>query len=490
MSSCDELVALDAETVRSVHAGEASSFAQTLSFAATGVPDHEEPRTDDRAEPPATGETPVYAVDVPQASAVPPAQRRARRVPLSAPTAPRAVHVTVHDRVSANDTSIETQNVVGEESTSGVSRTARAPARRRASQTRTTHGRAPGAPPPIREWIATDGHGVDNGHVAHETHSSASGAGGSVAYAHNDDTLDETMAAYHGECDHDRTRYTNPLDVPVAYCARCASVVVPEHDGALRARAIEVPISARRDARLAELVAIHNEHARAERYAAHALAQRYAALRARLEHWREQYASGAPVDYAGLHHPVYRALARDLRVSATTAEMAASRAQIDARHHRSAFVDALRQAVPSHEHEFVRNARRMIRRARPTPFYYPDLDAAECTVCGDAVRVRLHRQTPRCETRVVHHRAHPARVVTDELPTCRCRRFPMCLKCLLSWYWLQTDQLQRSFATCPTCRAEFTLDDVVPVAPINASAPRPEDAVERGHAHTAPTAAE
>lgn len=73
-------------------------------------------------------------------------------------------------------------------------------------------------------------------------------------------------------------------------------------------------------------------------------------------------------------------------------------------------------------------------------------EQAKCSICTEnTVDVRLHKQ----------------RQCDDE--PCRCIQFLMCLECLLRWYWESSEQLQKSFSTCPTCRATFRLEDIVRV---------------------------
>lgn len=69
-----------------------------------------------------------------------------------------------------------------------------------------------------------------------------------------------------------------------------------------------------------------------------------------------------------------------------------------------------------------------------------------CTVCGDSAEsaVAIQRRCVWCE-------GH----------TCACKEFVMCSKCSVKWYWRSTRNFTKSFATCPICRAEYCLEDII-----------------------------
>jgi len=54
---------------------------------------------------------------------------------------------------------------------------------------------------------------------------------------------------------------------------------------------------------------------------------------------------------------------------------------------------------------------------------------------------------------------------TCEGPACSCLNVQWCASCILNHYWHDTKGELKSFARCPTCRAEFCLEDVVVKAP-------------------------
>lgn len=55
----------------------------------------------------------------------------------------------------------------------------------------------------------------------------------------------------------------------------------------------------------------------------------------------------------------------------------------------------------------------------------------------------------------------------------------MCLDCLLDWYYDSSEKLTKSFAKCPTCKAQFHLEDIVRVRTMSSTtAGKPEKANE------------
>merc|ERR1712225_88308 len=47
-----------------------------------------------------------------------------------------------------------------------------------------------------------------------------------------------------------------------------------------------------------------------------------------------------------------------------------------------------------------------------------------------------------------------------EGPTCSCIGVRWCISCILQHYWHDTNSELKSFARCPTCRAEFCMTDI------------------------------
>lgn len=54
---------------------------------------------------------------------------------------------------------------------------------------------------------------------------------------------------------------------------------------------------------------------------------------------------------------------------------------------------------------------------------------------------------------------------TCEGPACSCKDVRWCVSCILHHYWHDTKGELKSFARCPTCRAEFCMDDIEVRAP-------------------------
>jgi hypothetical protein len=67
-----------------------------------------------------------------------------------------------------------------------------------------------------------------------------------------------------------------------------------------------------------------------------------------------------------------------------------------------------------------------------------------CVCCSGPANVSIHRACLWCEGHA-----------------CSCRQFIMCEKCSSKWYWRNSENFNKSFATCPLCRAEYCLEDIV-----------------------------
>lgn len=73
-----------------------------------------------------------------------------------------------------------------------------------------------------------------------------------------------------------------------------------------------------------------------------------------------------------------------------------------------------------------------------------DCNNSKCICCQEPANVSIHRSCLWCE-------GH----------SCSCRQFLMCEKCSIKWYWRSSEGFGKSFATCPLCRAEYCLEDIV-----------------------------
>ncbi len=67
-----------------------------------------------------------------------------------------------------------------------------------------------------------------------------------------------------------------------------------------------------------------------------------------------------------------------------------------------------------------------------------------CTCCSEPANMAIHRSCIWCE-------GHQ----------CSCKEFSLCEKCAPKWYWRNSESFTKSFATCPMCRAEYCLEDIV-----------------------------
>jgi hypothetical protein len=73
-----------------------------------------------------------------------------------------------------------------------------------------------------------------------------------------------------------------------------------------------------------------------------------------------------------------------------------------------------------------------------------EANQSKCVCCDKTANVSIHRSCLWCEGHA-----------------CSCRQFLMCEKCSVKWYWRSSEGFSKSFATCPLCRAEYCLEDIV-----------------------------
>jgi hypothetical protein len=92
-------------------------------------------------------------------------------------------------------------------------------------------------------------------------------------------------------------------------------------------------------------------------------------------------------------------------------------------------------------------------RTLPVPIIEREFEAGlECTICMNArPNVVIQRS---CAKEPKHCDGH----------VCKCSA-TMCLDCFYTYYWGASGQCKKSFARCPTCKAEFCMRDVCKVVP-------------------------
>jgi hypothetical protein len=86
---------------------------------------------------------------------------------------------------------------------------------------------------------------------------------------------------------------------------------------------------------------------------------------------------------------------------------------------------------------------------------YRTLVAPPVSLPGSAVSCSICSAD--CASAVVIQR----RCIWCEGHSCTCKTFRMCVKCSVKWYWKSSELFSKSFATCPSCRAEYCLEDIV-----------------------------
>lgn len=295
-------------------------------------------------------------------------------------------------------------------------------------------------------------------------------------------------------CEHESQAFATPADVPIAVCKQCDSVVAPVDAHSTAVRVTPLPLSLNRDDRWSKLLALHADHCQRSLSAVDALLREQQQLLVRLYAWRDAFTNGGPIDYQAQQHPVYQEMERAMKrtLNVTTAFQKTSSAMLAK--HRAAVIRAIQRALPQTDDAFVDYAKRQISTALPQALLHPTAGAM-CAVCTEnRVFVRLHAARARYEqpsldtlfatahnegandsganrsdsSRAARRRRGQRQRATlhrqqRRIEPCRCVSFSVCLDCLLKWYWESSEQLRKSFAECPTCRAEFHLEDIVPV---------------------------
>jgi hypothetical protein len=295
-------------------------------------------------------------------------------------------------------------------------------------------------------------------------------------------------------CNHSAHVYDRSLAVPLEVCAHCDSIVMPESQHSVIASALPLPHSMRRDDRWKQLLKLHSDQVRSLESIEQLRREQERSL-LQLHEWRDSFSnnggsaqSGASVnassssnssgaaaggtaiitDYAAHNNPIYIEMERSLKklVNLTAGFQQTIATMLD--EHRGRLVREIRRSVPQTQAQFISSTKRAIQRAKPNAMLYPTAGAI-CAVCQEKpVNVRLHQAVQRTE-RVADNSAAPPwsrgrrNNKRQKVQPCTCHTFSTCIDCLLTWYWEQTNGLQKSFSNCPTCRAEFVLEDIVPV---------------------------
>lgn len=265
-------------------------------------------------------------------------------------------------------------------------------------------------------------------------------------------------------CDHNlRESYDSEFEVPLTVCPVCEDAIIAPSDRNERAaKELRFPLSMQRDNRYQELFDMHAEHLSITEHA-EIMLRKQRALYLRLYEWERRYGDHEPINYGAQNNPCYREMSRSLDRYVNALQAFSNMSQELTHAHRRRFVKAVYRTFPRNKLFFKTAMRYEIFKAQPNPMLLPGLDALpECTVCGNSANVRLHAHAPRYEMQSIDpfDGGEPEKV---EVRQCTCKHFLMCVDCLLDWYWESSEHLKKSFAACPTCKAEFRLEDILRV---------------------------
>lgn len=328
--------------------------------------------------------------------------------------------------------------------------------------------------------------------------------------------LDSGETQLREPCLHAQTVYKSPEKVPIHVCERCYSLIVPETAHSVVARALKLPLSMRRDERWTQLFDLFERH-RQSLLVVEDLLREQEHLLVKLYRWRDAFSScsgsasfgsassasgsASAFDFGGKDNAMYGVLEESMKrvTNATTGfQQTIESMLVDAR--RKMIKQALR-SVPSTAEDFVAVATSQILAVRPTPLYHPNA-AKQCSVCdkrkcnvilhsarkqdscssfirslgGAGGRIRT-RAAARAERQAIVQgdavqsegavqnggRSNAVAAARGESRSCTCKDLCVCLECLLRWYWQSSESLKKASGQCPSCRAPFVLEDIVPI---------------------------
>lgn len=340
------------------------------------------------------------------------------------------------------------------------------------------------------------------------------------------DRANSDQSAHVERCSHAKAAHKSSKAANLIYCIECHSVLIRNrHSDSFRT--LPLPSSMLRDARVERLLAIYTQCCEIDTIAQDLL-YNIERLQCCLNEWRHKYVSNSkPVDFNGQNSFLYLALEQVLAVQ--TDKIRSFADQHHTMHEKCAVVmqTAATKTISPSMRQFLRNTKLQISAAHPEPIYYPNCGHVCSICCEQYVYIRLHNarhlaanrpssrsllmasetkdfdcqsteRAARSERRLGqraagHNRARETTEATSALnlhsvaaaPTvalenvCQCADFSVCIDCLLQSYWHSTEALKKSFANCPTCRAEYQLEDIIPVyngKPIEKAAASSSDA--------------
>jgi len=121
----------------------------------------------------------------------------------------------------------------------------------------------------------------------------------------------------------------------------------------------------------------------------------------------------------------------------------ALRSSLDETYHPDEICPAVRQDMAA-EAKFMEQGRQRLKDQAPSCSQGADPEAISCVSCGQSGASHcISRQCSHCE-------GHE----------CSCVGVRWCASCILQHYWHDTKGGLKSFARCPTCRAEFCMEDI------------------------------
>lgn len=286
-------------------------------------------------------------------------------------------------------------------------------------------------------------------------------------------------------CGHAKAAQKGNKAANLIYCAECDSVLIRNrHSDSFRA--LPLPTSMLKDTRFERLLAIYSQCCEIDTIAQDLL-YNIERLQCCLNEWRHKYISNnKPVDFNAQNSFLYLALEQVLALQTEKIRTFADQHHI--MHDRCAILmqTAASKSISPTMRQFLRNAKLQITAAHPEPIFYPT-SGCLCSICGEKnVHIRLHNarqlaaNRPSSRSLLINSEPNgldcikPNRLGKRNCPTvardvascesvCQCADFSICIDCLLQSYWHSTEALKKSFANCPTCRAEYHLEDIIPV---------------------------
>jgi Putative transmembrane protein precursor len=268
----------------------------------------------------------------------------------------------------------------------------------------------------------------------------------------------EPQELQHVCASHAKERYATALDAAMYYCDQCHHLICPKSFNSTEMQAVCVPASLRRDTQLKTLCTIYQDYTRSVRTALQALTQGVDTAVSSLYTCQDFFQEE--------DNPIFHELKSAVVNHKKEMQRYRRDSEEDMLYFKKKLLRAIHMHLPRDKATFTSITKKRIQKRNPVPFPIPT-KGDPCALCNNCTsNVRLYQKKKKIERVRVPIEMSTGVGYKEEMRVvapCSCKEFNCCMDCLLDWYWEKSDHLQKSFGTCPTCRAEFQLQDIMPV---------------------------